>query len=198
MTMTAAQSLPRFDIQSSSQALKPRVYTFAPVKHAFAYYKFAKHGGVQRMLHHLKYKNCPEVGELVGMWFAHAIKAAGYANSFDLIIPIPLHQAKRRQRGYNQCDYIAKGLSTVLEVSWQPGILLKSQHTSSQTRKSRWERSENVAHSFRLSNAEAVINKRILLIDDVVTTGATLGRGARVLLDGGCHEVSVAALAMPE
>ena len=174
------------------------MYTFASVKHALAYYKFAKHGGVQRLLHQLKYKNCPEVGELAGMWFAHALVEAGYKEAFDLIIPIPLHRAKKRQRGYNQCDYIAKGLATVLEIPWRADGLIKPHRTTSQTRKSRWERSENVMAVFQLSDPAAIIGQRVLLVDDVVTTGATLGMGAKVLLEGGCREVSVAALATPE
>ena len=194
----AAWALPRFDLHHPPEALMQRMYTFAPVKHALAYYKFAKHGGVQRLLHHLKYKNCPEVGELAGMWFAHALADANYDNAFDLIIPVPLHRAKQRQRGYNQCDYIAKGLAQVLDVPWNPDVLTKPHHTTSQTHKSRWERSENVAGIFRLSDLASIAGQRVLLVDDVVTTGATLGVGAKILLEGGCREVSVAALATPE
>ena len=194
----AARALPRFDLHHPSEALMQRMFTFAPVKHALTYYKFAKHGGVQRLLHQLKYKNCPEVGELAGMWFAHALIAAGYDEAFDLIVPIPLHPAKKRQRGYNQCDYIAKGLAMVLDIPWNPSLLTKPHRTTSQTRKSRWERSKNVADVFQLSNAAVIKGQRVLLVDDVVTTGATLGVGAKILLKGGCYEVSVAALATPE
>ena len=195
VAMAAVQKLPRFDQQRPPEALRQQLYTFAPVKHALAYYKFAKHGGVQRLLHHLKYKSCPEVGELAGMWFAHAMKSAGLHQSFDLIVPIPLHAAKLRRRGYNQCDSIAKGLAQVLEIPWEPRALIKSQHTQSQTRKSRWERSENVASGFKVTNADKIDDQRILLIDDVMTTGATLGVGAKILLESGAQEVSVAALA---
>ena len=193
----AAQSLPRFDLRHPSEALARRMYTFAPVKHTLAYYKFAKHGGVQRLLHQLKYKNCPEVGELASMWFAHALVEAGCGGAFDLIVPIPLHRTKRRQRGYNQCDYIARGLAVVLDIPWNPDVLTKPHPTSSQTRKSRWERSENVSGIFVLPKPELVAGLRVLVVDDVVTTGATLGAGARTLLEGGCSEVSVAALATP-
>ncbi len=195
VSMAAVQKLPRFDQQRPPEVLRQQLYTFAPVKHALAYYKFAKHGGVQRLLHHLKYKNCPEVGELAGMWFAHAIKSAGLHESFDLIVPIPLHTAKQRRRGYNQCDHIAKGMAEVLEVPWSDSVLTKPKHTQSQTRKSRWERSENVAQGFKVADASIIAGRRILLIDDVMTTGATLGVGAKILLESGAEEVSVAALA---
>ncbi len=195
MAMAAVQALPRFDQQRPPEALRQQLYTFVPVKHALAYYKFAKHGGVQRLLHHLKYKNCPEVGELAGMWFAHAIKSAGLHESLDLVVPIPLHAAKQRRRGYNQCDHIAKGMAEVLEMPWKADVLVKPKHTQSQTRKSRWERSENVAQGFELKDANTVAGRRVLLIDDVLTTGATLGMGAKILLEGGAQEVSVAALA---
>ena len=195
VAMAAVQKLPRFDQQRPPEALRQQLYTFAPVKHALAYYKFAKHGGVQRLLHHLKYKSCPEVGELAGMWFAHAIKSAGLRESFDLLVPVPLHAAKQRRRGYNQCDQIAKGMAEVLEIPWSHNVLTKPKHTQSQTRKSRWERSENVAQGFEVADAAAIAGLRVLLIDDVMTTGATLGVGAKVLLKNGAQEVSVAALA---
>ena len=195
VAMAAVQKLPRFDQQRPPEALRQQLYTFAPVKHALAYYKFAKHGGVQRLLHHLKYKSCPEVGELAGMWFAHAIKSAGLHESFDLLVPVPLHAAKQRRRGYNQCDQIAKGMAEVLEVPWESQALIKSRQTQSQTRKSRWERSENVAQGFEVADAAAIAGLRVLLIDDVMTTGATLGVGAKILLENGAQEVSVAALA---
>ena len=194
----AAQSLPRFDLRHPSEALARRMYTFAPVKHTLAYYKFAKHGGVQRLLHQLKYKNCPGVGELAGMWFAHALVEAGYSKAFDVIIPIPLHYTKQRQRGYNQCDHIAKGLAVVLDIPWNPSVLTKPHHTTSQTRKSRWERSENVTNVFQLTGSSVVTGQRVLLVDDVVTTGATLGAAAKALLNSGCQEASIAALAATE
>lgn len=198
LSTAAAQALPRFDLRQPPESLLQKLYSFAPVKHALAYYKFARHSRVQRLLHQLKYRNCPEVGELAGMWFAHALLDAGYDAAFDLIVPVPLHRAKQRQRGYNQCDYIAKGLAQVLDVPWSPDVLTKPRSTTSQTRKGRWERSENVSGIFALPKPEAIADRRILLVDDVVTTGATLGVAAKVLLDGGCRGVSVAALAAAE
>jgi ComF family protein len=195
VSVAAGQALPRFDQQRLPEALRQQLYTFAPVRHALAYYKFARHGGVQQLLHHLKYKNCPEVGEVAGMWFAHAIVDAGLKDAFDTIVPVPLHASKQRRRGYNQCDYVAKGMANVLEIPWIQDSLVKVRHTQSQTRKSRWERSENVLQGFALRNADAVRGRRILLVDDVMTTGATLGEGAKALLEGGVQEVSVAALA---
>ncbi len=195
VSVAAGQALPRFDQQRPPEAIRQQLYTFAPVQHALAYYKFARHGGVQQLLHHLKYKNCPEVGELAGMWFAHAIVDAGLKEAFDAIVPVPLHPSKQRRRGYNQCDYVAKGMASVLEIPWIQDSLIKVKHNQSQTRKSRWERSENVSQGFALRNADAVQGRRILLVDDVMTTGATLGEGAKVLLEGGAQEVSIAALA---
>ena len=92
---------------------------------------------------------------MAGMWFAHAIKSAGLHESFDLLVPVPLHAAKQRRRGYNQCDQIAKGMAEVLEIPWSHNVLTKPKHTQSQTRKSRWERSENVAQGFEVADAAA-------------------------------------------
>ena len=192
---SAALALPRFDLYHPLEVLMQRMYTFAPVKHTFAYYKFAKRSRVQRLLHQLKYKNYPEVGELAGMWFGHALTDAGYQDAFDLIIPIPLHHIRQRQRGYNQSDYIAKGISKAMNIPWNANVLARPQRTTTQTRKSRWERSSNVEDAFRLLCPTCIANQQILLVDDVLTTGATLGTGANTLLSGGAATVSVAALA---
>ena len=198
VSMSAIRKLPRFDLCQTSDALMQRMFTFAPVKHTLAFYKFNKQSGVQRLLHQLKYKNCPEVGVLAGNWFGHALIDAGYTDQFDKIIPIPLHRARQRQRGYNQSDCIARGLSEALCIPWSRDTIHRIKQTATQTRKGRWERSRDTANIFSLLSTNTLVGQRILLVDDVLTTGATLGAGVRVLLEGGCSEVSVAALAAPE
>ena len=197
MSLDAALKMPRFDPQDEQQRLLEKLYAFAPIDRAYAYYKFSKHNNVQKLLHHLKYKNCPEIGETVGAWFGHALQERGNID-FDVIVPVPVHKTKLRQRGYNQCDYIAQGLSNVLHIPWSDQILQKEKHTTSQTKKGRLERANNVSNVFTLKEADAARNKKILLVDDVITTGATLGICAQALLQGGCKSVSVAALAATE
>jgi len=165
------------------------------VKHAWAYLKFTKQGRVQKALHNLKYNGKKKVGELMGIWYGEELKRAGLGVQFDLILPVPLHPSKLRKRGYNQSDTFAEGLSKAMGVEWSPRILLRNTASATQTRKKRLERWKNVERIFEVGDAEQVQNKRILLVDDVITTGATLESCVEVLLEAGSAAVSIAAIA---
>ncbi|WKN46104.1 ComF family protein [Tunicatimonas pelagia] len=191
-------SLPRFDLNEENTSLVRRVFSFAPVSQAWAYYKFSKHGKVQRLLHVLKYQNHPEIGEMTGKWFGHALQENAEVAEIDLIVPLPMHKKKQKKRGYNQCDYIVWGLSEVLAIPWSTQVLVKIENTDSQTRKNRIERYRNSYRAYAIRKDANIRGKHILLVDDVVTTGATLGACVSLLLAGGCRAVSVAALASPE
>lgn len=193
-----ALNLPTFDITEKNVALESRIYSFAPVAEAWAYYKFSKRGKVQKLLHAIKYSDCPELGELTGKWFGQLLKENINLKDIDLIIPVPLHRRKKRTRGYNQCDHIAQGLSQVLGIPWSDHTLVKTKNTQSQTKKSRIERYYNSYLSYSISSQVPINNLHVLLVDDVVTTGATVGSCANILLENGCRAVSVAALATPE
>ncbi|QNF32682.1 ComF family protein [Adhaeribacter swui] len=175
--------------------LLQRFYNKVPIKYAFAYLYFTRSGRVQRLLHALKYQGHEEVGEILGNWYGADLKESNYHQQFDLITPVPLHKQKLKIRGYNQSDSFAKGLGQILEVSWQSDVLKRTANTSTQTKKTRLERWQNVGELFQVVNPATIQNKRILLVDDVMTTGATLEACALVLLDAGAQEVSVAAIA---
>lgn len=160
---------------------------------AHAYLKFQKGGKVQHLLHQLKYNNQPEVGEWLGRLFGLEIKTAGLAA--DLLLPVPLHESRLRQRGYNQSDCIAKGISEVTGIPWQDTVLKKVTPTTSQTNKTRIERFQNVENVFEVLNKSAIEGQRIALIDDVVTTGSTLEACAQVILENGCQELHIWTLA---
>lgn len=194
----AALSLPKFDLNEENLALKQRVYSFAPVDNAWAYYKYAKHGKVQKLLQALKYQDYPEVGELAGKWFGQTLRITNNLQDIDLLVPIPLHGKKQKKRGYNQCDFITRGLSEVLGIPWSTQILVKTENTASQTQKNRIERYQNSYRAYAIRRNTDIKGKHILLVDDVVTTGATLGACAHLLLAAGCRAVSIAALATPE
>ena len=194
----AALALPKFDLNRANLSLERRIYSFAPVEQAWAYYKFSKHGMVQRLLHALKYQNHPEVGELAGKWFGQALREYNSIQDIDLIVPIPLHKRKQKKRGYNQCDFIAWGLSEVLDIPWSTQVLVKTKNTESQTRKNRIERYRNSYQAYAIRRSANIKGKHILLVDDVVTTGATLGACAKLLLAGGCRAASIVTLATPE
>jgi ComF family protein len=149
---------------------------------------------IQNLLHELKYRNRPELGRLLGRVYGGELSAAGFGTSFDIIIPVPLHPKKKKRRGYNQSDEFGKGLSEALNVFCSDEILQRVEMTSTQTRKSRLGRWENVKDIFQIKDTGAVAAKRVLLVDDVVTTGATLeGAGNEILKY--CKELSVACIA---
>lgn len=196
ISVNCAHQLPKYDLNIPNENLHKRFYGLITIKHAFAYYKFSKNSNTRKLLHHLKYGNCPELGEITGKWYGQALIEAGYkAGFFDLIVPIPMHKVKQRKRGYNQCDGIARGLAAVLEIPWASDVLEKKVNTQTQTRKNRMERFDNANSVYGIKNKEVVKGKRILLVDDVITTGATISMCAHLLLENGCQEVSVAALA---
>lgn len=193
-----ASSLPRYDLHFANVNLERKFSGLVPVKNVLAYYKFSKKSGVQKILHQIKYKNLPELGLQCGKWFGLALVEADYVNEFDLILPVPLHKAKQRKRGYNQSDFITEGIATVLQTEWSKDILKRVVNTQTQTKKSRLERFHNTESIYAIINAASIEGKRVLIVDDVITTGATVSQCADLLLKAGCKEVSVAALAAAE
>jgi ComF family protein len=166
-----------------------------PVTYVVSMFKFVKAGAVQNILHTLKYRNTPELGQLLGKVYGNELKASEYDNKFDLIVPVPLHKYKKERRGYNQSEEFGKGLSSSLNIPCSDEIMQRLQVTSTQTKKSRLKRWENVKEVFAIKDPGLVLGKRILLVDDVVTTGATLEAAGNVLLNQGCASLSIACIA---
>ncbi|RRB04953.1 ComF family protein [Larkinella rosea] len=167
-----------------------------PVEFVYAYLYFNKKGKTQKLIHALKYRGQKEVGSLLGRWYGFQLKTEiQLQEQIDLIVGVPLHPAKLRQRGYNQSDWFAKGLSEMLEVPWSDKALIRNQYTISQTGKDRIERWQNVSHVFTVSEPDLVANKRILLVDDVLTTGATLEACTATLLASNCQSVGIITIA---
>jgi ComF family protein len=164
------------------------------IKHVMALYKFVKESRVQHLLHALKYKNHPEVGVSLGRVYGIDLLNAGFKDQFDLIIPVPLHTSRKSMRGYNQSYEFARGLSEALEIPIGDYVIrvTKTQTQTSKTRLNRWE---NVNEVFKVTHAEAITDKKILLVDDVITTGATLEACAIVLKACNYEELSIACIA---
>ena len=175
--------------------VKTRLTGRLPLEHAFAFLHFRKSGMVQNLLHRLKYKNQPEIGVAMGRLYGRELMLAGYGQRFDLIVPVPLHQARHRQRGYNQSAKFAEGLGVALGLPWHESISLRKQATRTQTRKTRAQRWTNVEDAFAVGNTQPIENQRVLLVDDVITTGATLEACGQQLLNHGCRSLSVACIA---
>jgi ComF family protein len=166
-----------------------------PVTYAFAFLKFRKSGLVQHLLHQLKYNHHPEIGVRLGMVYAKELINAGLNPSFDCIIPVPLHSSRKRTRGYNQSHEFARGLATVWGTAVSETISIRKSKTTTQTRKSRWQRWENVQAVFDLAAGVDLTNQHILLVDDVITTGATLEACGSKLIQAGCGKLSIACIA---
>jgi ComF family protein len=135
---------------------------------------FHRHGKVQRMLHRLKYKHDVEVGHLLGKLMARELMACPRFQEIDTLLPIPLHPGKERKRGYNQSQLLVDGIRMEWPLASVNGSLRRVQHTSSQTRKGRMDRWSNVKEAFHLPDPMALKDRHVLLVDDVVTTGATI------------------------
>lgn len=152
---------------------------------------------VHRMIHELKYKDNQAIGERLGFLFGQEMMESKRMRDFDLIMPVPLHPRKEKIRGYNQSLCIARGLKDALRCELSSGNLVRNTFTTTQTRKGRFERWQNVGSIFSIRNPELLQNKNILLIDDVITTGATIEACVHVLKEISVSSISVAALAYP-
>ena len=156
---------------------------------------FQKKSSTQHLLHQLKYQQKENIGEWLGEQFAYSLQSKGRFAAVEIIIPIPLHPSRIKFRGYNQCDAIARGMASVLQIPIVNGVLTRSVATQSQTKKNRFQRFENMESVFSLAQASAIKGKNILLLDDVLTTGATLISAAQVLQQAGSNKLFVGAIA---
>jgi ComF family protein len=168
------------------------------IRYALAYLKFHKGGIAQKILYQVKYQGKKDAARMLGQWYGQDLSDHGFQEKFDLIVPVPLHKAKLRKRGYNQSDSLAEGLSEGLNIDWSSSVLTRVEEKTSQTNKSRIERWDNVKTIYQVQEPEAVYGKKVLIVDDVMTTGATFEACAVEILDKGAKEVSVATLAYAE
>lgn len=168
------------------------------IEAAYAMYYFSKGGKVQSLLHHLKYKNMPQIGNVLGCIAADQLLKSDGFKQIDHIIPVPLHKRRLRERGYNQSACFGEGLALKLNADLMENNLLRTRHTDTQTHKSRFARFENMQEVFAVKYPEQLINKHILLIDDTVTTGSTLEACGIELLKIPGVRLSIATIAYAE
>lgn len=169
-----------------------------PFIQAGSFVYFQKGNKVQNIMHQLKYNNRPEAGFRMGQLYAYELSRSGNWQKPDLLIPVPLHPSKLKKRHYNQSEYIANGIASVLNIPVIVNNLLRIENTETQTRKSRFARYENLKGAFLIKDTASLNDKHILLVDDVMTTGATLEAcSVELLLIEGVH-LSIATLAFAE
>ena len=167
-----------------------------PFVHATSFAGFADDSLIRHLVHLLKYKQREDIGIGLGKLFGEELKEASWAKDLEAIVPVPLHPRKERDRGYNQTALLGEGMSTALSIPHHPHALRRTRHTESQTRKGRAARADNVAELFEPDKTKAIAGRHILLIDDVLTTGATLEGAAAALLKVPGVQVSIATLAL--
>ena len=160
---------------------------------AFLY--FNKGSKVQRLVHQLKYKGRKDIGVFLGDLYGLELKYSPHFNSADCIIPVPLHKKKYMKRGYNQSEQIAIGLSDAMNIPVNRHVLTRIKATETQTRKSRFSRYQNVKDIFTVASPAEWTGKHLVLVDDVVTTGATLESCIRALKAIPEVRISIACIA---
>ncbi|WP_082447134.1 ComF family protein [Flavobacterium sp. KJJ] len=187
--------LTQYHLDSNNEAVK-KFYGKIEIEHASAFLYFNKKGIVQELIHNLKYKGHEEIGALLGNWYVEDLKDLNLKTPFDVVIPVPLHPKKFRERGYNQVTTFGKALSEGFNISFDDSILYRKKYTKTQSKKNLLGRSENIDAIFDANFSEANQNKHFLIVDDVLTTGATLEACSRALLKIPGAKISIVCMAM--
>ena len=172
-----------------------KFYGIIPIEFSAAMLYFHHKGIVQNLIHNLKYKNHQEIGTLLGKWYAKDIEAIAKIKTFSEIIPVPLHKRRLEERGYNQVSTFCEALSNELQIPFNTTLLYRNRYSKTQTKKDKENRKEVSNALFDVTYTDADHNKHFLLVDDVMTTGATLEACAKALLKIPNSKVSIVTIA---
>lgn len=171
-------------------------YGRIPIKKAASFVFFTKNGVVKNLLHHLKYRNQEQIGAFFGDWYGALLKDEKVLQNVDVVIPVPLHPKKIKKRGYNQVALFAKNIAASIHAEYRDDVLAKIINTKTQTKKDRQLRWENTKEVFQLNASSKFNFSHILLVDDVITTGATIEACAKKLHQIGNVDISVLSIAV--
>lgn len=184
-----------FHFNNNDSVLKV-FYGRAKIENATALFRFEKKGLVQQLIHGLKYKGYENISPFLGDWLGGELKTVEHYQNIDAVIPVPLHKNKLKSRGYNQVEGFGKQIALALNAEYLNDVLLKVTNTASQTDKKRFARWNQTDELFTLQNAKSIENKHLLLVDDIITTGATLEACISVLNQAKNVKISIACMAM--
>jgi ComF family protein len=177
-------------------AVEKRFWGKVPVYRATSYFHFYKGSPFRQLLHELKYRGNKEIGRVMGRFAGIDLLDTDDFASIDVIVPVPLHPKKQLKRGYNQSEWIARGLSEALNKPVDTTHLIRIKENATQTKKSVFERYQNTQGIFALNDVTVFEKKHILLVDDVLTTGSTLEACALALMESSFVKISVFTLAL--
>lgn len=167
-----------------------------PLVAAHSEFYFAKETLIQRLIHQLKYKGNQDIGYFLGGLMAKSLLNSNRFKNIDYLVPLPLYPEKERKRGFNQAAVICNGISASMQIPVMVGNVIRQRYTETQTKKHRRERWENVADSFLVKDPAILCNKNLLLVDDVITTGATLEACGHSIVQTANVQLSLATLSM--
>jgi ComF family protein len=172
-----------------------KFYGIIPVEFSASMLFFHKEGIVQNLIHNLKYRKHQEIGTFLGNWYAEDLKEIAKEYNFTEIIPVPLHQKRLKERGYNQVTTFCKALSEKFEIGYNETLLYRNVYSKSQTKKNKEARAEVNNSLFDVKYTTADYGKHFLLVDDVITSGATLEACAKALLKIPNAKISIITIA---
>lgn len=176
--------------------IEQRFWGKAEIERATSYFFYNKGSDYRHILFKLKYNGYKELGEVMGRYMANELLASDFFKGVDVVIPVPLHSKRKKVRGYNQSEWIALGISLATGIPMDLNTLVRSVSNNTQTRKSVFDRWDNVKDVFQVTSPEKIQGKHILLVDDVLTTGATLVSCATKLLESSDVKISIITLAV--
>lgn len=166
-----------------------------PIQRAYSMLFVSKGNLTSQILYQIKYDSNSHMAENLGILIGNQLKNSDFSNA-DLLIPIPLHKSKKSQRGFNQSEILADGISKILNIKIDSTSVVRTKYTNSQTFLNKEERQDNVRNVFHVTNQNMIQNKKVILIDDVITTGSTIEACAQEILKAGASEIMLLSLAI--
>ncbi|AUC16748.1 hypothetical protein BTO06_17060 [Tenacibaculum sp. SZ-18] len=182
----------------TSNIVTASFYGRTKIEKSSSFLFFNKKNITQKLIHNLKYNNRQDIGNYLGFWFSELLKSNHFMHDIDAIIPVPIHRKKKIKRGYNQVHTFCDTLGDIFEIPVYKSTLFRKSNNKSQTSKDRYTRAETISKDFYLKDHVILRNKHVVLVDDVITTGATIEACCKELLKTDNLRISVLSIAFTE